>query len=125
MDPTAGRHGKRGRAGGRFPDGIQRLEAIYKRLETEQAAADLVSYVKFRFLSADYAYSQADRATDYAKVQQKWMADLEQFVTDFPTTRVAADAMLSAGRCAEEFAGKTRKRSTGIRASRPSSPMRR
>ena len=89
-------------AGG-FPAGVERLEALYKRLETEQAAADLVSYVKFRFLSADYGRSlQTD--DDFAKVQQKWLTDLEQFVTDFATTKDAAEAMLQLA-ISEEFAG--------------------
>ena len=90
-------------AGG-FPDGIQRLEALYKRLETEKAAPDLLSYVKFRFLSADYGHSLQSPNADPAKVQQKWLTDLEQFVTDFATTKDAAEAMLQLA-ISEEFAG--------------------
>jgi thiol-disulfide isomerase/thioredoxin len=88
-------------AGG-FPDGVQRLEALYKRLATEQAAPDLVSYVKFRFLSADYGRS-LQTTDDFAKVQQKWVTDLEQFVKDFATTKDAAEAMLQIA-IFEEFA---------------------
>jgi thiol-disulfide isomerase/thioredoxin len=89
---------------GGFPDGIQRLETLYKRLETEKAAPDLVSYVKFRFLSADYGHSLQLPNADFAKIQQKWLADLEQFVTDFANTKDAAEAMLQLA-ISEEFSG--------------------
>ncbi len=87
-----------------YPDGIQRLDALCQRLETEKAAPDIVAYVKFRFLSADYWRSLDEPNADFAKIQEKWLADLEQFVTDFGNTKDAADAMLQLA-IAEEFAG--------------------
>ncbi len=110
---------------GGFPDGIQRLEALYKRLETEKAAPDLVSYVKFRYLSADYWHSLQLPDADFAKIQQKWLTDLEQFVTDFATTKDAAEAMLQlaiVGRVLPDKATTTRL-SVGTRGSRPSFPI--
>ena len=45
-------------AGG-IPMASQRLEALFQRLQSEKAAPDLVAYVKFRFLSADYGTADA------------------------------------------------------------------
>jgi thiol-disulfide isomerase/thioredoxin len=90
--------------GGGYPDGIQRLETLCKRLETEKAAPDLVAYVKFRFLQADYGRTIQEPNADFAKIQEKWLADLEKFVTDFANTKDAADAMLQLA-MSEEFAG--------------------
>jgi thiol-disulfide isomerase/thioredoxin len=87
-----------------YPDGIQRLDALCQRLEAEKAAPDIVACVKFRFLSANYWRSLDEPNADFAKIQEKWLADLEQFVTDFGNTGDAADAMLQLA-FAEEFAG--------------------
>ena len=93
-------------AGG-FPEGVQRLETLCKRLEADKAAIDLVSYVKFRFLAADYGRNLQE-SSDFAKVQQKWLTDLEQFVTDFAATKDAAEAMLQLA-ISEEFSGEDEK----------------
>ncbi|MHB0956186.1 MAG: redoxin domain-containing protein [Pirellulaceae bacterium] len=89
---------------GFYPDGIQRLDALCRRLEAEKAAPDLVAYVQFRFLSADYGSSLQAPDADFPKIQDKWLADLEKFVTDFANTKDAAEAMLQLA-ISEEFAG--------------------
>jgi thiol-disulfide isomerase/thioredoxin len=90
-------------AGG-FPDGIGRLETLYERLKTDQAAPELMAYVRFRFLTADYGKQLQLPDADFAKVQEKWLADLEQFVTEYAATKDAAEAMLQLA-ISEEFAG--------------------
>ena len=80
---------------------------ILAELETDKAATDLVSYVRFRFLSADYGRNLQE-SSDFAKVQQKWLTDLEQFVTDFAATKDAAEAMLQLA-ISEEFSGEDEK----------------
>ena len=60
VDSTAGGHGQRGRAGGRFPGRRPASgSALSNDWKREQAAPDLVAYVKFRFLSADYGHNPA------------------------------------------------------------------
>ena len=60
---------------------------------------DIVAYVKFRYLSADYGRSMQEPNADFAKIQEKWLADLEKFVTDFANTKDAAEAMLQLAIC--------------------------
>ena len=74
------------------------------KLEEQKAALELVAYIKFRYLSAAYMQSMQQDDADFAKIQDKWLADLEQFVNDYAATPDAADAMLQLA-MAEEFAG--------------------
>ena len=57
---------------------------------------------------ADYALSQQAPNADFAKIQQKWLTDLEAFANDNPTSPDAAEAMLQLG-MSYEFAGTTDK----------------
>lgn len=89
---------------GGFPEGIERMEALVERLQQKGSSNELVGYVKFRSLSADYGKSLHDPSADYAAIQDNWLAQLEQFVADFSGTSDAAEAMLQLA-MAEEFAG--------------------
>jgi thiol-disulfide isomerase/thioredoxin len=89
---------------GSFPDGLARLEGICQRLRDEKADPELLAYVTLRTMNASYSQSLQDPNADLAKVQAKWIADLEQFVTEFAATKDAAEAMLSLA-MAEEFGG--------------------
>ena len=63
-----------------------------------------ISYVKFRRMYADYALSQQVPSADFAKIQQKWLTDLETFANENPKSPDAAEAMLQLG-MSYEFAG--------------------
>ena len=89
---------------GGFPAGIERMEAFVDRLRQKGTSNELVGYVKFRSLSAGYGKSLQDPNADFAAIQENWLAQLEQFVTDFAGTSDAAEAMLQLA-MAEEFAG--------------------
>lgn len=89
---------------GEYPEGVQRLAALCDELKEQQAGAELLAYVKYRYLSADYTRNMQQPDADFAKIQQKWLADLEQFVKDFSTHPEASEAMLQLA-MAEEFAG--------------------
>lgn len=95
-------------AQGGAPDGIQQLAALCQELQTDNAAPELASYVKFLFLTADYSQAMQAPNADYPKVQQKWRADLEQFVKDFGTTEDVAEAMLQLA-IVDEFDGQDEK----------------
>jgi thiol-disulfide isomerase/thioredoxin len=89
---------------GKYPGGMDRLTAL-----KEKCAAlgqdDLVAYVQFRLMSAAYNLSlSAGPNVDYPAIQNKWLADLEQYVKDYPKSADAAEAMLQLA-IAQEFAG--------------------
>ena len=90
-------------AGG-YPDGVQRLEKLYQELQKNNKGGDYVAYVKFRHMAAAYGQSMLDEKADFAKVQEKWLSDLQAFVEEFPTSPDSAEAMLQLA-IAQEFAG--------------------
>ncbi len=89
---------------GTYPDGVARLKLLVGRLESDKADGMLVAYVKYRFMTAEYGQSLQAADADYPKIQDRWLARLKTFVTDYPTSPDAADAMLQLA-MAEEFAG--------------------
>ncbi len=89
---------------GGMPGTLERLEALSNELQATHAAPELAAYVRFVFLSADYSQAMQQPSADPAKIQEKWLADLEQFVQDFPATEDTAEAMLQLA-FAEEFLG--------------------
>ncbi len=90
---------------GGYPDGIKRLEALQGNLQKEKDDPNLVAYVQFRCLSAQYTQSLQAPNADFAAVQDRWNEGLEQFVKDYPQSPDAAEAMLQLA-IAKEFAGK-------------------
>lgn len=89
---------------GSYPDGLDRLKSLGEKIASQEGAADLAAYVKFRYLTAEYNQKLQDEGADFGKVQKKWLENLEQYVADFPNSPDAAEAMLQLG-IAEEFAG--------------------
>ncbi len=89
---------------GTFPQGADRLEALFEQLSASPADKDLAAYVKFRHMTASYGASLQATDADFTKIQEQWLKDLAQYVTDFPTTADAAEAMLQLA-IAKEFAG--------------------
>ncbi len=90
--------------GGGYPDGIDRLKSLLVRLEKDKAPLDEIAYVKFRYMTAAYTSSLQSEKADFVKIQEQWLKDLEGFVTDYPTSDDAAEAMLQLA-IAQEFAG--------------------
>lgn len=89
---------------GQYPGGVERLAALFEKLRQNPADKDLAAYVKFRQLTAGYGLALQAPQADFAKIQTEWLANLKQFVEDFPASPDAAEAMLQLG-IAEEFAG--------------------
>lgn len=87
---------------GAYPKGTQKLAALYQGLEPK---SELAGYVKFRQMSASYAVTLQDPDADFAKVQEQWLKQLEEFVGMFPKSPDAAEAMLQLA-IAQEFAGR-------------------
>lgn len=89
---------------GQFPDGVTKLKTLVDTLKKEKGDEALLAYVSFRAISADYGQSIQAEGADFAKVQEKWLADLDQYVKDYPKSPDAAEALLQLG-MAREFAG--------------------
>ena len=90
---------------GAFPQGPQRLEDLKEQVAKWPGSADLVAFVTFRKMSANYNLSLQDKDADFEKINTKWLEDLEQFVKDHDTSPEAAEAMLQIA-IGHEFSGK-------------------
>ena len=88
---------------GGYPDGIERLKQLAEELGKDEDKAPSAAIIRFRLLKAEYFVAQQN-GDNFAQVQEKWLKDLEQFVTDNPTSSDAADALMELA-TAYEFAG--------------------
>ncbi|MGQ9505150.1 MAG: redoxin domain-containing protein [Thermogutta sp.] len=82
---------------GSYPDGVKRLEALFARVAKNPVDKDLPAYVRFRQLTAAYALAVQRPDVKYDEVQKEWMANLEQFLNDYPKAPDAAEALLQLG----------------------------
>ncbi len=89
---------------GAYPEGVDRLEKLIAKLQQEKATPNILAYVKFRHLSAAYMQSLQQEGADLSKIQDQWLADLRQYIADYPQTPDAAEAMMQVA-MAEEFNG--------------------
>jgi len=90
---------------GTYPEGAERLEALFKRLQGRAGDKHLAAYVKFRQLTADYGLSiQNASPSDFVKLQEQWLKQLEQYASDYPDSPDTAEAILQLA-IAQEFAG--------------------
>jgi thiol-disulfide isomerase/thioredoxin len=88
---------------GKLPDGEKRLQTLWEsaRRDTDKT---LAAYVRFRLLSASYIQAISAPKADVPKLQADWGKSLDQFISDYPTSPDAAEAMLQLG-MAREYAG--------------------
>ena len=89
---------------GTCPDGADRLKSLFEKLQKNNADKNLAAYVKFRQLTAAYVLSMQAPKADFAKLQTEWQKTLEQFVSDYPASPDAAEAMLQLA-ITQEYAG--------------------
>jgi thiol-disulfide isomerase/thioredoxin len=89
---------------GTCPDGVDRLAALFDKLQKDSADKNLAAYVKFCQLTAAHELSIQTPKADFAKIQSEWQKTLEQFVSDYPTAPDASEAMLQLG-IGQEFQG--------------------
>ena len=93
---------------GEYPTGIERMKKFQEKLAKTTDDQDLLSYLKFRTMTADYAQAVQAPGADFGKIQEGWLAGLEKFVADYPKGADAAEALLQLG-VAQEFAGQEEK----------------
>ncbi len=88
---------------GKLPDGEKRLQALWENAQRD-LDKNLAAYIKIRLLTASYAQAISAPKADVAKIQADWLKNLEQYISDYPTSPDAAEAMLQLG-IAREYAG--------------------
>lgn len=89
---------------GAYPEGVERLKSLEAKFAAADGMQDLVAYVKFRRLTAEYAASLAAENANFPKIQTEWLENLRSYVEEFPESPDTAEAMLQLA-LAEEFAG--------------------
>ncbi len=87
-----------------YPEGNDRLQKLIEKLSKDEAGDELIGYVRYRQLLAGYSSSLQDPKADFAKIQEKWEKDLQEFVATYAKTSDAAEAMLQLA-MAYEFGG--------------------
>ncbi len=92
---------------GEFPQGVDRLHSFVGKLSNAEVAKDDVAYVVFRTLTADNNYKMQQPKADFDALQKAYLADLESFISKYPTSSDAAEAMIQIALSAE-FSGDTK-----------------
>lgn len=87
-----------------YPEGNDRLQKLIDKLSKDEGDEELIAYVRYRQLLAGYSSSLQDPKADFAKIQEKWEKDLQDFVANYAKTSDAAEAMLQLA-MAYEFGG--------------------
>ncbi|MBA3481902.1 MAG: redoxin family protein [Pirellulales bacterium] len=91
---------------GSYPEGMERLKKIETRLTADKASEDLLTHVEFSRMQAAWGLAQGspEAEKDYAKIQEAWLKQLEEFVGKHKSSEHVAEALLQLG-MASEFAG--------------------
>jgi thiol-disulfide isomerase/thioredoxin len=79
---------------GAYPEGAKRLQMLLAAVQKLSDAKDVVPYVQFRQMEADYNLATQQKDVDFEKLNDDWVSSLEQFVKDYPSSPDAAEAML-------------------------------
>jgi thiol-disulfide isomerase/thioredoxin len=91
--------------GSDYAKGLEQLDRLADGLAAKNPNDPSISYIKFRRLWADNSISQQAPDADFAKIQEKWLADLEAFANAYPKSNDAAEALLQLG-MSHEFANR-------------------
>ncbi len=75
-----------------YPDGLKRLEEFLDKLEKENADKNVVAFVKYRQLQAEYAAAMQVESPNFSDIQKAWLGKLEKFTQDFPTSPDTVEA---------------------------------
>jgi thiol-disulfide isomerase/thioredoxin len=96
---------------GTFPSGLKRLGQLLETVKQDPKLKDLVPFVEFRQMSAEYNLSlqpQSGEEPNFEEINNKWMNNLEAFVAQYASSPDAAEAMLQLA-IGYEFSGKEEK----------------
>ena len=76
-----------------YPKALDRLKQLEAKLAKDKAGDDLLSHVEFRRMQAVWGQSLADPKADYAKIQEAWLKELEEFVSKHRGGEHVAEAL--------------------------------
>lgn len=88
-----------------YAKGPAKLAALERSPGVARVGKDLQAHLRYQRIAAEHGLAMSKPKADFAKVQDKWIADLEAFVEAFPTSPDTADALLQLGSMAGEFSG--------------------
>ncbi|HEY2413383.1 MAG TPA: redoxin family protein [Pirellulaceae bacterium] len=91
---------------GAFPNGIDRLQILLNKVANRDANDELIPYIKFKIITAEYNRDMAQPNANFEKINTAYNEQLLKFVSAFPRNDDAAEAMLQLA-INSEFAGKT------------------
>lgn len=89
---------------GTYDEGVERLKGLYERLEKDEKFKELAAHAKYVYLTAQYVQSLQNPKANYAKIQDTWLKNLEEFTEEYPKSDDTPEAMLQLA-MAQEFAG--------------------
>jgi peroxiredoxin len=81
---------------GKLADGERRLQALWENAQKD-TDKNLAAYIRLRLLMASYARAISAPKADVPKIQAERLKNLEQFVSDYPSSPDTAEAMLQLG----------------------------
>ncbi len=93
---------------GTYVGGVKRLETLLETIKQDAKLKELVPFVEFRQMSAEYNLSLQAKDPNFEKINTTWMNNLEAFVTQYASSPDAAEAMLQLA-IGYEFSGKEEK----------------
>ena len=93
---------------GAYPQGVKKLEELYSELAKQSKTSELTGYVKYRWMTTNYSMKLQEKDAKFEEIQEDWLAQLEEFVDEFPDSPDASEAMLQLA-IAEEYAGNEKK----------------
>ena len=89
-----------------YRDGLKQLQTIRDQVQKSSQDQDLVAYVTYRTLLADYSSQlQTTQSEKLRDVQTWWLTQLEDFIKKYPNSDDSAEAMLQLA-VTQEFSGK-------------------
>ncbi|HCS52644.1 MAG TPA: thioredoxin, partial [Planctomycetaceae bacterium] len=94
---------------GKYAEGVRQLATIEADLRKQRPNSDLIPYTAYRRLLAEYTIKLQSAPAENAEreeMQNWWLDQLKGFVTSYPKSEDAADALLQLA-ITEEFSGKT------------------
>ena len=86
---------------GSYPEGLERLEKLEAKLAEEKASDNLLTHVEFRRMQAAWGKAIAEPKADYAKIQEAWLKQLEEFVDKHKSGDHVAEALLQLAMASE------------------------
>ena len=93
---------------GSFPEGMERLQKLEAKLTADKASEDLLTHVEFSRMQAAWGLAQTspEAEKDYAKLQEGWLKQLEEFVGKHKSSEHVAEALLQLAMASEFSANK-------------------